>query len=141
MPNVRCPVIFMSGDHKLADTTREIFDQCLILEKPSNGVASLNLFGGNCSPTVLHALAALGRRKPAEAVERLQVTLPYELAADFLTGFYLGCLHSAYVRGEALIADHRYAEAASEFQKILDRRGLVELDPIGALAHLQLGSV
>ena len=34
---------------------------------------------------------------------------------------------------------HRYTEAAAEFQKILNHRGLVGLDPIGALAHLQLG--
>src|ERR1051325_11957644 len=37
MANVRCPVIFMSGYHDLADTTREIFEQCLIVEKPFNG--------------------------------------------------------------------------------------------------------
>jgi hypothetical protein len=43
------------------------------------------------------------------------------------------------VRGEALIGAHRYAEAAAEFQKVLDHRGIVALDPIGALAHLQLG--
>ena len=36
---------------------------------------------------------------------------------------------------------HRYAEAAAEFQKILDHRGIVGADPIGALAHLQLGRV
>jgi eukaryotic-like serine/threonine-protein kinase len=52
---------------------------------------------------------------------------------------YLGGLHSAYVRGEALVAAHRFAEAAAEFQKILDHRGIVGADPIGALAHLQLG--
>jgi len=33
----------------------------------------------------------------------------------------------------------KYAEAAAEFQKILDHRGLVSADPIGALADLQLG--
>lgn len=48
-------------------------------------------------------------------------------------------LHSAYVRGEAFVAAHRYAEAAAEFQKILDHRGIVGADPIGALAHLKLG--
>ena len=53
--------------------------------------------------------------------------------------FYLGGLHSAYLRGEAFMAAHLYAEAAAEFQKILDHRGIVGLDPIGALAHLQLG--
>ena len=41
------------------------------------------------------------------------------------------------------MAARRYAEAAAaEFQKILDHRyGIVGLDPIGALAHLQLGRV
>jgi hypothetical protein len=39
------------------------------------------------------------------------------------------------------MAGDRYAEAAVEFQKILDHRGIVGLDPIGALAHVQLGRV
>ena len=89
---------------------------------------------------VLRALAALQRGKPADSVDRLQDALRYELAANGLNfGYSLGGLHSAYVRGEALLAMHRYGEAAAEFQKILDHRGLVGLDPIGALAHLQLG--
>jgi len=90
---------------------------------------------------VLRALAELGRGKPADGVERLQIALRYELAANGLnfSHFYLGGLHSAYVRGEALIAAHRHSEAAAEFQKILDHRGIVGLDPIGALAHLHLG--
>ena len=92
---------------------------------------------------VLHALAALGRGKPADSVERLEIARRYELAVNGLSfpNFTLGGLHSAYVRGEALIAAHQYAEAAAEFQKILDHRGIVGLDPIGALAHLQLGRV
>jgi serine/threonine protein kinase/tetratricopeptide (TPR) repeat protein len=92
---------------------------------------------------VLSALAALGRGKPADGVERLQIALRYEMAANGLNfnHFYLGGLHSAYVRGQALTAGHRYAEAAGEFQKILDHRGLVGADPIGALAYLYLGRV
>jgi tetratricopeptide (TPR) repeat protein len=43
------------------------------------------------------------------------------------------------VRGEALLAARHGTEAAAQFQKILDHRGLVSADPIGALAHLQLG--
>jgi uncharacterized protein YfaS (alpha-2-macroglobulin family) len=50
-----------------------------------------------------------------------------------------GNLYSAYVRGLAYVAAHHGAEAAAEFQKILDHRGLVICDPVGALAHLQLG--
>jgi eukaryotic-like serine/threonine-protein kinase len=73
-------------------------------------------------------------------VEQLQIALPYELAVNGLNfNSFLGGLYSAYVRGEALSATHRYPEAAAEFQKILDHRGIVGADPIGALAHLQLG--
>ena len=89
----------------------------------------------------LRALSALERGKPTNSVQLLQIALPYELAANGLNfnHFYLGGLHSAYVRGEALIALHRHVEATAEFQKVLDHRGLVGLDPIGALSHLQLG--
>ena len=34
---------------------------------------------------------------------------------------------------------HQGSEAAAEFQKILDHRGIVLNEPIGALAHLQIG--
>jgi tetratricopeptide (TPR) repeat protein len=90
---------------------------------------------------VLRALSTFERGKLTDSVERLQKSLAYELAVNGLNfgHYYLGGLHSAYVRGEALLAAHRYAEAAAEFQKILDHRGIVGADPIGALAHLQLG--
>jgi len=92
---------------------------------------------------VLRGLAALRRSQPAESVDLLEISRRYELAQNGLTfnGYYLGGLHSAYIRGEAFLAARRLAEAAAEFQKILDHRGLVALDPIGALAHLQLGRV
>jgi serine/threonine protein kinase/tetratricopeptide (TPR) repeat protein len=92
---------------------------------------------------VLRALALQGKGKFADSVERLEITRSYELAVNGLNFPYriLGGLHSAYVRGQALTAAGRHAEAAAEFQKILDRRGVVGLDPIGALAHLQLGRV
>jgi hypothetical protein len=91
---------------------------------------------------VLHALTSLWLGKPADSVELLQIARQYELAANGANfNFNLGGLYSAYVRGQALLALRRYAESAAEFQKILDHRGLVGLDPIGALAHLQLGSV
>jgi serine/threonine protein kinase/tetratricopeptide (TPR) repeat protein len=90
---------------------------------------------------VLRALSALADGKPTDSLERLQIAVPYELAVNGLNfaHFYLGGLHSAYVRGEAFLAAHRYPEAVTEFQKILSHRGIVGADPIGALAHLQLG--
>jgi tetratricopeptide (TPR) repeat protein len=48
-------------------------------------------------------------------------------------------LKPLYLRGEAYLAAHQGSEAVAEFQKILDHRGLVLNEPIGALAHLQLG--
>src|SRR5207237_4668455 len=90
---------------------------------------------------VLRAFAVLGQGKRADSVARLEIALRYELAVNGLNfgHWYLGGLHSAYVRGEAFLAARRYAEAGAEFQKILDHRGIVGADPIGALAHLRLG--
>ena len=50
-----------------------------------------------------------------------------------------GNLYPIYVRGEAYLAAHQGSEAAAEFQKILDHRGIVVNSLIGALAHLQIG--
>jgi tetratricopeptide (TPR) repeat protein len=89
---------------------------------------------------ILQALSALDHRAPLDAVDRLQRSVPYDLAMPG-TSFYamFGCLYTAYVRGEAYLAAGHAQEAAAEFQKVLDHRGLVLADPIGALAHLQLG--
>jgi tetratricopeptide (TPR) repeat protein len=47
-------------------------------------------------------------------------------------------LYPVFVRGEAYLAARQGSEAAAEFQKILDHRGIVLFEPIGALAHLGL---
>jgi hypothetical protein len=46
-------------------------------------------------------------------------------------------MYPGYVRGQAYLALHQGAQAAAEFQKIVDHRGIVISDPIGAFAHLQ----
>ena len=43
------------------------------------------------------------------------------------------------VRGLAYLVARRSADAAQEFQKILDHPGMVAGDPIGTQARLQLG--
>jgi hypothetical protein len=50
------------------------------------------------------------------------------------------CRYPAFVRGQAYLALRQGLEAAPEFQKILDHRGVELNDPMGALAHLGLAS-
>jgi hypothetical protein len=87
---------------------------------------------------VLRALFALNRGEPANAVESLKIALPYEMGTprSTLHGFY-GVLYPAYFRGEAYLALRQGTEAAAEFRKILDHRGLVASDPVAALARLE----
>jgi len=87
----------------------------------------------------LRALEALDHNEPSKAIELLQIAVPYELGTPRSTIHgYFGALYPAYVRGEAYLAAHQGASAAAEFQKILDHRGIVVSDPIGAIARLQL---
>jgi hypothetical protein len=44
-------------------------------------------------------------------------------------------LYPVYVRGEAYLGAHQGNEAAAEFQKILDHRGIVTNEPIGDAPH------
>jgi serine/threonine protein kinase/Flp pilus assembly protein TadD len=85
----------------------------------------------NYLPT-LRAQLALIRNDASDAVKALQTSSPYELGMT-------GALFPVYVRGAAYLSAHRGGEAAAEFQKILDHRGVVLNVPIAALAHLQIG--
>jgi serine/threonine protein kinase/tetratricopeptide (TPR) repeat protein len=82
----------------------------------------------------IHAQIALTRNESSKAIEALEAAIPYELG-----DVGSGDLYPAYARGLAYLAAHRGREAALEFQKILDHPGVVLNEPIGALAHLQLG--
>src|SRR5207253_1402769 len=81
-------------------------------------------------PTI-HAQLALIRNDSSKAIEVLQAATPYELGL-------ISLLYPVYVRGEAYLAAHQGGGAAAEFQKILEHRGIVQSEPIGALAHLGL---
>ena len=88
----------------------------------------------------LRALSANSRRAPLDAVKELETAIPFDLALPGTAMFAkFGGLYPAYVRGLGYLQAGRGREAASEFQKMLDHRGIVLADPIGALAHLQLG--
>src|SRR5271156_1089322 len=93
----------------------------------------------NYIPT-LRAKLALSHGNAAESVEDLRVAAPYELGQTTASTDGWTALYPVYVRGEAYLATHQGGEAAAEFQKILDHRGVVLNEPIGALAQLQIGA-
>ena len=87
-------------------------------------------------PTVRAALQ-LDRGNSQRAIDVLQRASSYE-SAEPLPFQYFGSIYPAYVRGEAYQKAGRGLQAAAEFQKFLDHRGIVMNSPLGALAHLQL---
>jgi tetratricopeptide (TPR) repeat protein len=87
----------------------------------------------------IRALVAVNEGRASQAIDLLQLAVPYELAPprSSMHGFF-GALYPVYVRGLAYLALHRGADAAAEFQKILDRPGIVVSDPVAAAARTQL---
>src|ERR1039457_6441700 len=83
----------------------------------------------------LHGAAEISSGTPAKALASLEVGAAYELGSPPP----MGCLYPGYVRGQAYLVAKNGAAAAHEFQKLLDHPGAVGNQPIGALAHLQLG--
>ena len=80
----------------------------------------------------VRALIELERKTPERAVEALQAATPYELGNA--VGFF--CI---YIRGQAYLKAKRGTEAAAEFQKIADHRGIGPTAPEHSLAKLGLG--
>jgi hypothetical protein len=66
----------------------------------------------------------------------LEAAAPYELGQP--PELQLGTMYPVYIRGQAQLAAHNGAAAATEFQKFLDHRGITLNFPLGALAHLGL---
>lgn len=92
------------------------------------------------SDTLLHSvfmpevaeLIALNRKAPDQAIDALRSASPYELGINV---FPL----TNYFRGLAYLQAKRGAEAAAEFQKIIDHRGIDAVTPEHSLAKLGLG--
>ena len=87
----------------------------------------------------LRAILALKHSEPSRAIKLLQTALPHEFGIAPGILYDSGNFYAVYIRAQAYLATRQRHEAAAEFQKILDHRGIVLNDPIGALAHLQLG--
>jgi len=80
----------------------------------------------------IRAQIALSSNDYSKALDALQAAAPYDMGS-------MGRMYPVYVRGDAYLAAHQGGDAAAEFQRILDHRGIIGNLPIGALAHLQLG--
>jgi eukaryotic-like serine/threonine-protein kinase len=89
----------------------------------------------NLLPAVLLA-AALHDRDATRLNQQVESRPPYELGQVSISVTF--SLYLSYLRGQAYLTANRRAEAAREFQTILDHPGLVRNAPIGALAHLGL---
>jgi len=70
-----------------------------------------------------------------QAVDTLEAAAPYEFGAPPIGAVYW----PMYVRGEAYLRLHNGAKAATEYQKILNHRGVAPTSPLHSLARLGLG--
>ena len=83
------------------------------------------------------ALIDLQKNDPTQAIKRLEASDALELAQPGVQEPF-GNMYPTYVRGLAYLKANQGENAAKEFQRILDHRGLVLNFIIGALAHLQM---
>ncbi|MGP0097050.1 MAG: hypothetical protein ACLPHI_08435, partial [Terriglobales bacterium] len=86
----------------------------------------------------IRATIAIDRGDPQKAIEQLSMASEYELGEPVQWPSH-GTLYPVYVRGEAYLRAGDAGQAATEFQKIIDHRGVVANFPLGVLARLQLG--
>jgi serine/threonine protein kinase len=117
------------GDHERAQKLTDDLDRRF----PEATIVQFNYL-----PT-LRAKLAVSKGDASEALENLRAVLPYELGRTTYSSYGWSSLCPVYVRGEAYLAARQGKEAAAEFEKILDHRGIVLNEPLGALALLQLG--
>jgi tetratricopeptide (TPR) repeat protein len=86
----------------------------------------------------IRAQLALNGKNPAQALRTLQtVESPMEYGMISFAN-NPSCLYPTYIKAQAYLASGQAANAATEFQKIIDHSGMVWNCATGALAHLGL---
>jgi serine/threonine protein kinase len=78
---------------------------------------------------VMRAQLELGRGNAVQAAQLLEPARRYDVAGEFWP---------QYLRGQAYLKQAKGAQAAAEFQSIIDHRGWYPLSPLYALAHVEL---
>ena len=106
-----------------------------IVEELQKNYASDTMLKVYWLPTIKAAIE-LNANNSTQAVVFLEAAAPYELGDP--PQLQLGTMYPVYIRGQAQLAAHNGAAAATEFQKFLDHRGVTLNFPLGALAHLGL---
>jgi eukaryotic-like serine/threonine-protein kinase len=101
-----------------------------------NGEFPLDLLIQNYWIPAIRASVELDRGGPQHALEILGQAAPNDLAAPL--PFQEGTMYPAYLRGQTYLKLGQGQQAAAEFQKIVDHRGLVQNFSLGALAHAGL---
>jgi len=115
-----------AGDSAVAEKLADQIDR----ESPLD-----TMIQGYWLPTIRAAIE-LDRGNAQKAIDLLQPATNFELGQPSQS--QCGNMYPVYVRGLAYLRKGGGQEAAIEFQKLLDHRGLVVNFPLGALAHLQL---
>jgi tetratricopeptide (TPR) repeat protein len=87
----------------------------------------------------IQAAIEINQGNAAKAIQLLQAATPYELGRTFRIPSLGSCYVAIYLRGQAYLRSGAGTEAAAEFQKILDHRGVDPISPLYALSHLGLG--
>ena len=86
---------------------------------------------------MIHGAVAIRSGNGSQATEAFAAGALYEIGEPaFMPDLPL---YPVYLHGLACLTAHDGAKATEEFQKIIDLRGDVRNEPIGALAHLGLG--
>jgi len=83
----------------------------------------------------IHAAIEINRQSPSRALDLLRAAESYELGNPSPS---VGPLNPIYYRAYAYLGAGRGPEAAKEFQRIIEHRGIVLNSPLGALAYLGL---
>ncbi|MBL8205111.1 MAG: protein kinase [Blastocatellia bacterium] len=115
-------ILALSGD---AARARTLTDE-LVRENPKNTLI-LNVIA-----PLTRATIELQRGNPAQAIELLQPAIQYEAAPA-------SSFRPNWIRGQAYLQLKQGAQAAAEFQKIIDHRGWDVTSPLWPLAHLGAG--
>jgi hypothetical protein len=87
----------------------------------------------------LRAQQALLRHDTSKTLTELQPSAPYEAGQASSGNIFTIAYYPVYIRAAAYLAARQGKEATAEYQKILDHRGVIINNPLGALAHLGLG--